>query len=344
VPAYSLLLRNLHRLRDNTGIKPTKALPATNRNKMISRGPVLTVCSLSIVSSIHRWPGWFFLIAACLAACAGPSGGQAPAEVTATPVPATSVQVGDLPALDPGEIVLQQDFEPTFSSPESFYEFGRVPPVTVYADGTVIYLDPGTSYDQQQVRQVQLTPAETQSMWQQVWAAGFERLQSYTDHCRDNGDGTSVCVEDASFNIFRVRQPDGQLREVKIYHEFTDEPQVLSSVRAALSNFDRSTGMPYVPGRGALFIRRMEDPIGVTILPWPLGPEWAPALSNALASPGLAAFSLEGEALSRWLAAVPRNLGEYFFQEQGVYFGAQLIPWLPGRDYSSELEAAFPAP
>jgi len=46
-----------------------------------------------------------------------------------------------LQLLSPLDILVQQDYEPTFpSGPEAFFEFGRVPPFTLLADSTVIYL------------------------------------------------------------------------------------------------------------------------------------------------------------------------------------------------------------
>ena len=71
--------------------------------------------------------------------------------LTPTPVVDSPPGVVDLEAFSPGDLLVQQDFEPGFFRPEAYYEFGRVPPFTLFADGTLIYILEGETFDQETV-------------------------------------------------------------------------------------------------------------------------------------------------------------------------------------------------
>ncbi len=86
---------------------------------------------------------------------------------TATPAPDTDQF--DLP-----DVLIQFDYEPTFSTPERFAPFGRVPPFTLLEDGTLIYLDEGGRYDEQRVMEVRLSGDDVEALVQQV--LDLERL------------------------------------------------------------------------------------------------------------------------------------------------------------------------
>ena len=296
------------------------------------------------------------LVGFALAACAGPgattparSSPTPPAQGSATPVETATAppavtpsqfSLAALQSLSPLDILVQQDYEPTFFRPEAFFEFGRVPPFTLLADGTVIYVDESRGYDQERLMKAQLSPEETVALVQQVLDLGIERLESYTEDCWDQADGTRRCVADAAFTILRVRLPEGELREVKIFAEFTPIPEVLENIRSFLTDYEHPDAEPYVPERAALFIRPLTEVTGVTVQDWPLE---AGRLTDVRPAFG-AAFVLEGEELTRFLAAVPRNTGDFWFEHNGQFYNAFLVPWLPGVDYADELLAEFPPP
>ena len=97
---------------------------------------------------------------------------------TATPAPDTDQF--DLP-----DVLIQFDYEPTFSTPERFAPFGRVPPFTLLEDGTLIYLDEGGRYDEQRVMEVRLSGDDVEALVQQVLDLGFERLENYSEQCQN---------------------------------------------------------------------------------------------------------------------------------------------------------------
>ena len=104
---------------------------------------------------------------------------------TATPAPDTDKF--DLP-----DVLIQFDYEPTFSTTERFAPFGRVPPFTLLEDGTLIYLDGGGRYDEQRVMEVRLSGDDVEALVQQVLDLGFERLENYSEQCQNLDDGTGM--------------------------------------------------------------------------------------------------------------------------------------------------------
>lgn len=260
-----------------------------------------------------------------------------PATPSLPPTTPPGYTLEKLESLSPQDTLVQLDYEPTFSRPEAFYAYGRLPPFTLLADGMVIYLQECQTVEDQVVMQARLTPDEALALLDQVQALGFSELEDYTDTCRDMGGGTRQCVEDSSFTILRVLQPDGRLRQVKIYHNFTQVPEVLDSIRQLLVEYQHPEAQPYKPERATLFLRALESVRGVELQPWPLGSGWLRALDSV--AEGEKAFLLEGKDLGRFLDAVPSNTGDFFFEYQDRYFSAYLIPWPPGVDYGQFLSS-----
>lgn len=283
-----------------------------------------------------------------LAACGAPgnilppTGTETPAIPTEAPFVTPSPQVSPQPSgeVEPGEVLVQLDYEPTFSLIQHSYEFGRVPPFTLYADGTLIYVDEGSSFDQQQVMQVQLSAEEAQALLAQVLGYGFERLETHTDFCEQNADGTQNCIADASFTIFRARMPDGELREVKIYANFTEDKQAFDDINNFLTAYTHPEAQPYVPEQATLFVEPFSGEPVENALAWSLSPSYLEPSGTDL---NLRAWTLEGEDLQAFLAAASRNSGNFTFEHEGQFYSVYLTPWLPGADFTEEIEAEFPA-
>ncbi|HEU5010986.1 MAG TPA: hypothetical protein VFT66_00475 [Roseiflexaceae bacterium] len=302
------------------------------------------------------------LLAAMLGACGVPDGTagvprptvvvDAPTSVptapptdvpTATPIPPTAAPTQEPTAVPPVErdtsnVLVQLDYEPTFFRPEASVPFGRVPRFTLLKDGRVFYLDAGDppSYDQERLMDATLSPDETAAFVQKIRDLGFAQLESYTDMCQTSADGQQNCVADASFSIIRVRQPDGTLREVRNYHNFANQPQVLEQIRTLLTDYRNAAAQPYQPERAALFIRVADgDLTDRTVLPWPLAADW---LQPRQPGVQLWARVLEGKDLATFLAAVPRNTGDFWFRADDKVYQTYLVPWLPGEDYTDAVQ------
>ena len=234
---------------------------------------------------------------------------------TATPAPDTDQF--DLP-----DVLIQFDYEPTFSTPERFAPFGRVPSFTLLEDGTLIYLDEGGRYDEQRVMEVRLSGDDVEALVQQVLDLGFERLENYSEQCQNLDDGTGMCLADASYTVLRVRLPSGEPRQVRIYANFGSDLQALESIRSTLREYSHLDARPYVPAKATLFIRPMAEAVDVTVLDWELGPAWLEADDKGRQR----ARVVDGDALATLLASVPRNVGDFFFQHEGQAYHMTLVP------------------
>jgi hypothetical protein len=274
-----------------------------------------------------------------LAACSPAAGPAAPAQtVTETPgagneVPSTGI---DLSGLDPQAVLLQMDYEPTFALPQYTYPFGRVPNFTLLADGTVIYTD---THNNNQVMQAQLTPQEAAALVQQVWDLGFGEIESHRDFCIDRGGGEQECVADASFTILRALSETGELREISNYANFSNNPAAYQAITDMLTFYANPTAQAYQPEGATLFIQPEPETYGETALEWPLD---AALLTNPPAAPlNFWAYALEGDQVNQYLAAAG-NAERRFFEHEGQFYSAHLIPWLPGADFTQAIQAEFP--
>jgi hypothetical protein len=243
----------------------------------------------------------------------------------------------------PANVLIQLDYQPTFSFPQATSPAGRVPIFTLLNDGRVFYVDAGQppDYATQKLVVAQLTSEQAQALYQQVLDLGFERLESHTDWCQEVG-GSQSCVADASYSILRVRLPSGQLREISNYADFANDPEALKAIRELLENYRAPDAQTFVPERASVFLQQTtQSPEGLTVHDWPLDPK----LLTAPKGVQQWAVVLKEQELLKLLAGANKNMGDFYFRHAGQIYSASIIPWLPEADFSDEVARyQLPAP
>lgn len=282
------------------------------------------------------------MLAAC-APAAQPGAGDpttAPTGTSGEPTPA----VGSGPfnpqflgQFKPEDILVQFAEEPTFTLPEYRFEFGRVPPFTLLADGRLIYIDEMQDF---RVMEVKLTPEQAAELLAQVHELGFERLQDYTDMCQKDNAGQEMCVADASYHHMIARMPDGTLRSVRNYHTFSNEPAVYEAIYNLLTGYTHPEAVQYTPAAATLFLHPMADDGGMPTLDWPLDPALLAKADSA--KDGYTALVLQGGDLTTYLGKLSSLGGTQTFEHDGKFYSGRVVPWLPGMDFSDEIAAQFP--
>ena len=234
-----------------------------------------------------------------------------------------------LAAPQPADVVLELAWEGGFTRPELAYAFGRVPEFSLLPDGSVYYRDP-SEYEGAQVLVAHLTRAEVDVLVQGVLDLGIERLESHTEDCQPEADGTCLCVADAAQSVLRVRLPGGELREIRNYYTFANDPEALSAIRALMEEYSHPQAEPYTPERAALFVQPLPPSSDMPTLDWPLDPAWL-----AGGAPDTACVRVvSGDDLQALLAATGRNMGDFGFRAGAQGHAIYLVPWLPGVDYA----------
>lgn len=280
------------------------------------------------------------LVLALLASCAQfpwRSGGDAPPSASPNPQVFT---LDLLESLEPGALLVQHDYEPGFSRFEVFYAFGRLPALSLYADGLLIYIEGGASYDQQRVMQVRLTPQQSVDMVNRMLELGYGQLESHTDFCQETGNGESTCVADAPTTILRSRLLSGELHEVKIYHNFANDLPAFKAINEYLISYQHANAQVYRPTGASLFLRPTEAFEGMLVSDWPFDASWL--TTHDFGERGMVAVVLDGENLAAYLAGAASNTGDAYYLLDGQYYAAHLVPWMPGLDYHAEIEAEYP--
>jgi hypothetical protein len=239
--------------------------------------------------------------------------------------------------LNPDEILIQLDYEPTFSLPRNHFEFGRVPVFTLYADGRLIYAHQAQPGDLP--RAVILSPLETAEFLSQVYEDGISELSSYEDQCQEQADGTQQCIADAAYSLISVRMRDGSEKKLRNYAQFSNQPEILAQVINRLSNYSSPDAIPYIPEQAALFLTPAEGEIDERPLDYPLNPPYAPPPLDAGET---WALELQSGQINIYLNTTGGNSGLTYFMYGDQVYQVEFIPWLPGNTFSAGMAEAFP--
>jgi hypothetical protein len=277
-----------------------------------------------------------FLLAACAPAAPAPQTGS---EGTPTAAPAvTEPPAGVFAGLKPEDILLQLTYEPGFTLPEYRFAFGRTPYFTLLADGSVMYIDESQDF---KVMEARLSQDEAAALLQQVREMGFARLESHTDMCGKLADGSEPCIADASTTVMRVRMEDGSLREIRNYANFSNGPTTYDAIYNLMNEYTHSAAAVYVPHAAALFIRMVPQPEMASPAEWPLDAAYIQRAQNAPEQ--FTAVALSAEEAALWQKNVGVVAAPIVFQHEGQSVSAMFVPWLPGEDFTAEMQAEFPA-
>lgn len=234
-----------------------------------------------------------------------------------------------------GSLLLQMDWEPTYSEPFRFQAAARMPVFTLYSDGLVVYVHG----EEAEVLCTKLSMARADSVWRHVLDLGIERLESYESQSKAVSDSISMMVFDASSSVIRHQQPSGEIRTIKNYADFASEPEILSRIREYLQNWHDPSATTYVPQQATLVI------VGTWIddknwPAWPLEPSilttalWQPASEGSTYQWCEKAYVVDG-ARYEVLARSPREaMGMQCFKYEGSSYSVIARPWLPGEDFS----------
>ncbi|NDJ34712.1 MAG: hypothetical protein GYB64_08575 [Chloroflexi bacterium] len=263
-------------------------------------------------------------LALLLAACAAEAVEPLPTPQTETPVDA---------------ILVQMDIEPTYSLPRYFQPFGRVKPFTLYADGRVFYTAPAGENGGQQLMTAQLTPEEVTALLDELRADGITQIETYTDFCNPTND--QECIADAGLTLLRFRTDADTLRETRNYAGFAENAEALAAVTDRLGGYTHPQAEPYQPQTAALFVspafEQAQDAPA-----WPLDPGLLRAADAAdPAGTQLAGSTqiivLDAAQIEAVLALTGSNAGAALVESEGTVYSIDLVPWLPGEDYTDEV-------
>lgn len=239
------------------------------------------------------------------------------------------------------ELELQWEYEPTFAPRRWTVEFGRVPPFSLYKDGTVIYLKTVSDSSEQLVRTVKLSEAERQALVKRVEELGFDRLAS-----RGPRPGEPI-IADAPFTVLRM-QRGAALKEVRVYADYVSDAQAWQAILALLQSYDHPRATEYRAQQATLFVRKLSDEEetqydNVQVKSWPYNPRYLK--KHVPDQYDEWAWIFSGDELERFWqdngASYPQFL---VYGGPGGLFEIEVVPWLPDESFSQGEIEYYPMP
>ncbi len=264
------------------------------------------------------------------------------AEEQAEPIPSPSTEeklLADIQKLQPGDLLVQLDYEPTFSMPQYLHAFGRFPVFSLYSDGKIIYQDPANNY----LLTVDITQAEAASFVLTLYEAGALELDNYLDQCYQLSEDEQTCIADGAYSLLRIFTPDSIMKEVRNYAGFANNMEALDKIINTLHQFSHPDAERYQAQQGALFITalsadQVDDSVDVPL--FPLHPPYAPP---PLKTGETWVVELGPLEIATFIDLTDGAYTAEVMLYEGQFYRIEFVPWLPGNNFSPELAAAYPA-
>jgi hypothetical protein len=272
---------------------------------------------------------------------AGPAEPEEVSEPLPNPDPAWS--------LAPADIVLQIDQEPTFAGVvvgDPFRPFGRVPEVTMYRDGTVMFVAKVDEFFG--LFTYRLGDDRVAAELGRVRELGFARIPGHSSGCVIRLEG-KMCGSDAPYVVLRAATSGGKLREIRNYAGWSQRHQeALDAIYQHVELLGTDTAKSadtrmYLPRTATLFVRALtklegHDPERLARAPaWPLAPE----LFDRVYAEERTAVEIDAAQAQQIITVsgtnMPRVVG-LRHGDRGVL--VSMIPWLPGADHTRAMKRA----
>jgi hypothetical protein len=244
--------------------------------------------------------------------------------------------------LRPADILLQVDVEPTgpmVARRDEHQRHGRVPPITLYRDGTLVFATMFESRagdrDTMQVYLRRIGTRRAAEIHGRALDRGAHELPARVDWCDPDPDPEqNIGASDQPYLVFLVRTPDKSLARSRVEGSCfpaRDHPLRLTHTELSRLAVPSETSAVYRPDRASVWIAPGRR--STAARPWPL----SAALLGAALERDLSVLSLDGEELERLITAVGSNNGGALLGEGERTIFVDVVPWLPGDDLSEAI-------
>jgi hypothetical protein len=218
-----------------------------------------------------------------------------------------------------GEIVLEVDYQPTADRDLGALAALRVPAFRLYEDGLIIYSEQSSAWSKT-VMVAELTPRERSDVIAGFFSLGFEQLQ-FIDSPHSPRDSAEI--------VLRAQSASGLTTEIRGHKRSVNLPEVLDAILAYVDGFSHPDATPYEANRGVIVRpRHVTEGSGDGYPRWPL------AIGECFEK---RVVVLGAQQMRDLTEAVDGNAGFYKFNLDGRAYSFELIPWLPGEDYTELL-------
>jgi hypothetical protein len=287
-----------------------------------------------------------------------PTAGATAGATAAPVVPAALVRDPDpTRSLSNASLILQLEYEQTFSAEpvgDPFKAYGRVPELSLYRDGTVIYA--GEFSRRRGVFAYHLTKEQAAMHLEHVQGLGFAGIRDQDSSCSEGGV-KRMCGSDAPYAVLRARVAGDKLREIRNYagmamrkeamlHAIFDRIELLGAPDPVASEEPLYL---YLPRAATLFMVVLREPNNLDkkyverAIQWPLAAELV-AQAEASKQRQLVTV-IEAPEIQKLIAATGTNTPRHQWFRQGERLVAvSVVPWMPGVDHRAAIEAAAKAP